>query len=470
MEFVKKNLILIIVLAISLVISGVLLVTVLARYDKMNKMLVNVDQLKKKIQNLNTSKPAPVAENLTRINSDIDMMDTKVDRIHKIFGKHYRNPLQNFASIFLQIPDKQKAERELLEKWSKFWKSEARRDISPQILLAKFLNSFNEDAEKKKKPSKTMFEGGGGIFGGKSAEKNVDKTKKEETEGGEKAQTEEGTQQGKEGDGQAEETSPLEPKKEVMSFAQRLNKAYQAFQDTLSSESAEPYNKHTIHDILLDALGVPRKSMSSGDCKAFMYVMQENLAKRIKDAKIRISEGNLKFTFGDYFGRKMPLQEDIPIIITHWKLLEDLVYRFIKSGIPQVNGISKESYLGTKSNGFLYLTYKITVSGELDQIRSLVNILQEGYKEHRIYVIKELQLSKSSDEVKKISDRERENASLRRRFRDLGARGGDITTEDIDKEELEELKETIGRPIIGISKECEAVITFEYVIYVGDQL
>ena len=105
MNLIKKNIILFVVLAITIVVAGVMVFYVVKATGKMKKSLTSVEDLRKKINELNEQSPAPVQENIERINNDAKMIAQKVLDIQPVFGTPYKEALENFAKELEKTPD-----------------------------------------------------------------------------------------------------------------------------------------------------------------------------------------------------------------------------------------------------------------------------------------------------------------------------------------------------------------------------
>ena len=99
-EIVKKNLLLLVAMAISVAISAVLLFFVIRNYAEMSESIDKVESYKEKINNLNLAKPAPLPDNLALIQKDTAVAQKKASEIQAVFGNTLRKPLRAFIKAF----------------------------------------------------------------------------------------------------------------------------------------------------------------------------------------------------------------------------------------------------------------------------------------------------------------------------------------------------------------------------------
>lgn len=257
---------------------------------------------------------------------------------------------------------------------------------------------------------------------------------------------------------------------------EKLAPAMSEFTKAIQASTVEIVDQSNIDMFLLTALGLPR-TMSDVNCKTYIFAMQRGLTLKLTGTKEKTSDTNdaaidiVKFPFGfSEYDAKMPLYEDIPYIMKHWVMMEDIVGRLVNADIRQIDSVSKLNGLaGEEDKGFVKFRYSITVTGDMDSIRKFVNSLQEAYKENKIYIIKDISLDKISDEAKKITETKHTPATTRENpSRDQK----DKTLKQLEEEERLPFNQrrSYGSPVLGVSKICKAVIEFDYVIYTGEEL
>jgi hypothetical protein len=467
MEALKRNKLLVVVMVVAIAISAFLLYLVFDVHQEMNDSAAQVDAIKNKIHDLIKVKPAPSKENLEKLNVDKDKLKDKLKEIRSIFGHPYRKALQKFAAA-LGLN-----EYSMLEEFHTFWKNEVRkakveqRDYDQYELLSKYLDKLKSKDNLSEKKIIAAFK----IF--------QDVVKKE----------------------------TVEPIKELTDE--------DVFKDN---------EKSNIKDIFLEAMGVQR-TMTGAKCKSFIRTMQEGyidlLLPRGKDGKIRDGELNkniVKFSF-DAIESKMPSPDEIPLLVMHAYMINDLLKRMNAAGLEKLQAIRKTSGLrGEEVRGYLKLNYQIEVKGSQRKVKAFLNSLQDAYKDSKVYIIRDLMLEKNFDGMQTVKEysleqqmlawarEEQEDAKIamakKQKSAAIKARkdskklkkghnlfppdmdmpnmkhgGHPGMKADIDLEELAaELKKPAedrrdyGVPLIGSSKQITAVIDFQYVIYVKNQL
>lgn len=70
MNLIKKNIVLVIVLSITLILAGAMIFFVIQATGKMKEASQSVAELREQINKLNQEKPAPLQENKDRIEND----------------------------------------------------------------------------------------------------------------------------------------------------------------------------------------------------------------------------------------------------------------------------------------------------------------------------------------------------------------------------------------------------------------
>jgi hypothetical protein len=222
---------------------------------------------------------------------------------------------------------------------------------------------------------------------------------------------------------------------------------------------------------------------------AFIEMIQKTAEKNMTEIEY---EAVKDFSFGEFHNR-MPLPENIPVILRHWMMLDDLIKRILSSGIKNIGAISKMNGINGELDGtYLKFRYSLTVTSTQNKIRAFVNSLQSAYLQSRVYIIKDISMEKVVDGVKALTDEHtprpiQPGRRLRpgvpvvpgmpdapsRRARTTsrtGLRIDETAEEDAEKDLPYNQRRSYAKLIIGENKECKAVIEFEYVIYVGDEV
>lgn len=225
-----------------------------------------------------------------------------------------------------------------------------------------------------------------------------------------------------------------------------------------------------IDDYIMEALGSPR-AISPESCKDFMSDMRIGLIKFLSSKEtgnvVILGKETENFSFGEY-ASKVPLPEDIPMIIRHWKLIEDMMFVLKESGIKRLNSIAKTNDLrGRENKDYLFLSYKIEIESPLESIKTFLNNLYGNFINNRVYIIRDLSLKKLTDEVGGLVSSqakltEDDSASTRNQAEE--SRAGKSASGG-NKANIYD-----GKVIMGLDCEVRAEIRLDYVIYTGDEL
>lgn len=227
-------------------------------------------------------------------------------------------------------------------------------------------------------------------------------------------------------------------------------KAALAFKEKMTMTSFEKLeNEKDVIDMLLVAMGVPRE-MSDIQCKSYMVSLMEDMRASLKGAGISVAGGCKYFSF-DRYEKEMPRKVDIPRLLQHWRMLDDLCRRLRASKVSAVLGLTKKDFFGKDSDDYRVFEYTITVEGGLDAIRSFMNSLKDAFRDNQIYIVRNVELRKAVDAVPEIKSEEKSAAEAESSLPIQQRKG-------------------YGRPIIGRSRAAIAEITFDYVLYIGNAL
>ncbi len=261
---------------------------------------------------------------------------------------------------------------------------------------------------------------------------------------------------------------------------EKVDRAVAEFKREAETHSVELLNEANLNDVILEALGHPR-TMSPEACKTYITYMQASLAQMLQpqppkegEHVVVLGNGVDKFTFAD-FDNRMPLRSDVSYIIKNWKLIEDLAFRLKKSQVSHLATISRrESLKGREADAYLYLPYEIEIEGTQDAVQAFLNSLQDAWQENRTYIVRNLEFSKSVDEVANVASaapvRPEPSAPDRRpgsRSRQDGGLGAEI---DAATQAAIEARADFGRVLIGRNRNVKAKIAFDYVIFIGDEI
>lgn len=396
MYFIKKNMIMLIVLSIGTLISAFLVYQVIVETDKMNTAVDKVGDLKEKLKELNKTSPIPNKENLKRIENDTAVIKEKVKDFQHIFGHPYFKAITAMAGELALTLD------ELRKKWKTIYTQEHEKGMAREFIFTKFSGEFDN---------------------------------------------------------------------------QKWIKAVALFTKEVNKKSQELLNAANADGCIMEALGLPRK-MEPIPCKNFILDAVMNLNKYMRDTgdpdKIFIfgsgKEGDdvESLTFKKFNGDSLPRPDEIPYIFKQLELIQDLLYRIKSSKIDRLDEISRETMKGTLTGDYLVFNYTLKVTGSLKSIRAFINNLLLAYKDNRIYIVRKMTLT-TEDEAEKVLQSTSTTSRTITARRGTRRRRGELP--DANEEESNEPEQVeINVPIIGTSNSVTAEITFDYVIYVGDEI
>ena len=143
-KFVKKNLFMIVFMAMSVVAVIALLVMVSMEHKSMKEYDSRKKSLLKKINQIFKQRYYPVKVNVTRIKKDVSGYEKETKKIQRKFGHPYNAALKRFAEV-LGVPlDEFKA------KFGEFWDSQKGRTTRDLIYRRYKKRKFSEDFPKHK--------------------------------------------------------------------------------------------------------------------------------------------------------------------------------------------------------------------------------------------------------------------------------------------------------------------------------
>lgn len=143
-DFLKKNIVLFSILAISLLFFLTLAFLAFMEWSKVKGYQASVQELHAKIQKLNEEKPYPVKQNLENIKKDTDILAERTAEINRLFGKPYTAALNVFIKSLCKD---EKAEAKFLPEWNDYFKKNFNKNESPEKLLRDFLAKRNSEEE-----------------------------------------------------------------------------------------------------------------------------------------------------------------------------------------------------------------------------------------------------------------------------------------------------------------------------------
>ena len=393
MNILKKNILLVVVLSITLMLAGGLIFYVVKATGKMKKSSASVEELRKKINELNEQTPAPVRKNLERIANDHVMIAKKVKEIQPIFGTPYKVALERFAKELEKTP------AQLKKEWKKIFRTEIKKGGHRSLIFVKYLSNYD---------------------------------------------------------------------------SAKMADALKAFREA-DKDSLEVINETNINGCIMEALGLSRK-MDEISCRKHIQDMQIATVRHMQKLKNPNDPNEVPFTFKDATAEKlsfekfddaMPRPDEVPFIFKHWRMIEDVFKRIKISGITSIESIKKVNLLKGKTvaKKYLVFTYTINIKGSQNSMRAFLNSLMDAHKDNKIYIIRSISLE-VNDEASPILGGKADQKAVNARARGVRRRRPGLEVE----EEVVEEKLEVNIPVIGVSNTVTAEITFDYIIFIGNEI
>jgi len=143
-DLIKKNLMLTIVLAVALVLSLALLFLVSRKHRDMKQSLADVEKLRDEINELNLKRPAPLQENIDRLQADCRLIRERATELQSRFGKRYYEAVTDFAKELGHA-----SVAELKEKWQAHQKKDPAKGVRLTQVFTNFLNGYDRATVEK---------------------------------------------------------------------------------------------------------------------------------------------------------------------------------------------------------------------------------------------------------------------------------------------------------------------------------
>ncbi len=142
-RFLKKNLILILVISVSFIAVCVLLVWTALEHSEMSKYSNEVSSLREKIQELIDKDPAPVEGNLALIQKDVDTYKAAAKRLEKVFSHPLTEALEQFVAKLEPVEGEKLTVDAFKEKFHEGWDAIDATNVAQQgIFYKEFQQQF----------------------------------------------------------------------------------------------------------------------------------------------------------------------------------------------------------------------------------------------------------------------------------------------------------------------------------------
>jgi len=426
-KFILKNIVLVIILAVTLVSSIFLIFFIWGKRQTINQSMVDIESNVEKLETINSTRnPNSVAESETKIKADTDTLNKKNIQIYRHFGKPYRAALikflKNIASpasldeLAADLPldptlvakPKPKTETEEPEDEEEVEKTTPAEPSAPTDEEKAVFNpatnlvvlSFDED---------TLHSMLADLYKEVHQDSSEDTFVIPDTVQAERAQLfEKLFNQIIEA---PEAVDPARAEDFRKAAAKKFAQAFAIFREDIQPLTFEDITNNVAHELFLDALGLPRL-MRQRDCKNYIDILYEKyLASDLipglppAEDSIEREKSVQDFIYGKNLNRQaLPVPEMVIPILRNFQIKEDLFRRMKQAGIGVLRSMNAGVLYGTPldndSEGpLLSFTYTLEMTASINAIDNFINSLHDAYKTDRVYVITDIRLSSPFEDL-----------------------------------------------------------------------
>ena len=431
-QFILKNIVLVVILALTFVGSIVLIILIVGKNNTINESMTKIDEDVKTLNSINyQADPNSVNNNIInkeRIEEDTKEVNKRIDEVYRHFGRPYRPALRQLLTN-IKSPTELKTERKTdsrlvaaAEPPSKPETEEAEDGEAEETVV--------EVTEEQKEAEKKVFD---------PSNNRVVLSFDEDKLRDMLAEIYAGMQTG-----DAEDSSDykipenidkqraeifmklfqqmIEPPETVTAAnrqafremaAEKFAHAFAIFRDDVQELTYEDVTDDVAREIFLDAVGLPRE-MRQDLCKSYL----ENIARKYQESNLipglpdddPFEKQRLvrSFIYGKDDPRRNPPADMVIPIIRNIQIKEDLFRRMNKAGIAclesmTVTGGLMGKPLESDSEGrLLVFTYELELTASMDAIDAFINSLHQAYQSDRVYVLStsSFKLSTTDDDLK----------------------------------------------------------------------
>lgn len=468
-RFIKKNLFLVGVLGLSALGVLVLLVLSVTQYIEMSKYISKTEDMRKQNENLMRQKPPAVQENIELVQKDIDGFTAKTNEFKAYFGHPLYPALKAFAAeLGVTVP-------QLQEKFRAFWDEEKQTQGPREQTYRRFraIRGVIREGEKELWDMET-WDSAMEVF-----VKAAQKTTMEE----------------------------IDERNQEEIFLSSLGLPRNMGKSELRLDAFAKNMQNKVVDLLTDKhdismMGVYFSQKDTALVKSNKDFVDGSDSRSGKDkmqmpGPSAMSSSSSRSGLPGLDGNRDDEVEIQPAdVIRNWEIISDLAVRICNAKLKSVEDISYSNLVGREDGGCHFYTYTLSVMGSEVAIREFLNQLNMAYKDNRVYVVRNLSISKQEDQVQDIIDVEQgilgnhgeETATLAARGDNmnmgmnmpvpanvaLGARSMQKETSIHSSyfNEEEEMKKSGNKAVCvaGRSNSCQATMTIDYVVYSADNL
>lgn len=442
-RFIKKNLFLVGVMGLSALGIVVLLVLSVTQYMEMSKYISKTEEMREKNEKLMRLRTPAVPENIELVQLDIVGYAAKAEELKNYFGQPLYPALKKFCNKLGVAPEK------LRENFKAFWEKE-------------------KESQGPREQTYRRYRVACGVV--------------------------------RDGDKKLWEVDSW-------------NEAMEMFVEEAQKSTMEKIDERNSEEIFLSALGLPRNlGKSALRLDAFSRDMQAKVVDlltekndismlgvyfnqreipQIKSNKDFVDQSDSRKSTaenttgggstssaadGAQSGEKKEAEPSD--MIRNWEIISDLAQRMVKAKIDSVEELSYKDLTGREENGCYFYTYSLSVVGSEKELRNFINLLNNAYKDNRVYVVRNVIWEKQEDQIQDIIDAAQgilvnpneEAAKLSSRSGedniDMGGKKPVQLLQHNYYVEVDEYKECVA----GRSNVCTATIVLDYVVYGGNIL
>ena len=470
MEFVKKNMLLTVILSIAAIAAVALIVFLLGNRSEMERMKSARTKNILKIKALNKQKLAPVQENVDNLGADFNLLDLEIQLTYRQFGvpqrasfkaiaeslafdldsrlipfkKNYKTVAAFVASVEKMTKEKQDA---VLVKFSKT--IEGAHSISEIIRGDIELNLINKFTIFWNKEKKLTISNALKLF----IEKELVVVKNPK------------------GNATALYSAAVKAYNESLPTVKVIKTVSgKEVENSVLIEPVDNVNASMLNTFGLPILmdNIPRK------CKDYMQQFKTNILTSL--GGVTVKPEAINFSFDEFLTEdqtaSFPSPSQIPYIVEHWRAVSDIVSIIGQEMGPaeedkQITSFNKIERIGEiegiEEKSFVKYKYLIEFSAPMEVVRKSINAIEDSKAHGRVLIIRQLTFEKVEDGV---ADFEKTLATIQDKVKS-GAK--EYTSKGLKDPRLPESKEGYGWTIIG-SDNVTAKLVIENVSYIGNEL
>lgn len=380
-RFIKKNMFLVGVLGISALGVLVLLVLSIWQYIVMSAYIRNTEDMKSDIDKLQRQKPPADERNIPLVQEDIAGYDKAMVRLKNYFGHPLYPALQKFAAKLNLTPE------QLKENFKEFWEKEKESQSPRELSYRHYVATLGKgkDLQGKQLWTAEAWEEAMEDFVADAQKTTI------------------------------EEIGPLN-REEIFLSSLGLPRNMGKSQARLDAFARDMQNK--VIDLLtgkneITMMGVYFTQRDIPEVRTNLDFVDLPDGRKGKEgdepgaAPSRNSGvADMSAMAGGAPGEGQSEEKTIEPadVILHWNIISDLARHFVKAKIDSVEELSYKDMTGREDKGCKLYTYSVSVVGSESDVRNLFNSLSDAYKQHRVYLIRNLSIAKQEDQVQDIID------------------------------------------------------------------